>query len=80
MLALVTGVTEDELSLRTTEQDVAIAIGDSAPGHYDRVRVGVTVAMRRRQPARSRSAGGTTARARPRQAVGVPAAGSARSR
>ena len=40
MLALVTGVTEDELSVRTTEQEVAIAIGDSEPGHYDRVRVG----------------------------------------
>ena len=34
MLALVTGVTEDELSVRTTEQDVAIAIGDSEPGHW----------------------------------------------
>ena len=45
MLALVTAVTEDELSLRTTEQDVAIAIGDSAPGHYDRVRVGMTLAI-----------------------------------
>jgi hypothetical protein len=42
MLALVTGVTEDELQLRTTEEEVATAIGDSAPGHYDRVRVGMT--------------------------------------
>ena len=45
MLALVTAVSEDELSLRTTEQDVAIAIGDSEPGHYDRVRVGMTIAI-----------------------------------
>lgn len=45
MLALVTAVTEDELQLRTTEQDVAIAIGDSEPGHYDRIRVGMTIAI-----------------------------------
>ena len=51
MLALVTAVTEDALSLRTTEEEVEIAIGDSAPGHYDRVRVGRARATPRRSRA-----------------------------